>query len=109
MISSNKFNTIFKASTVNNSLTAKVSHPNEENLQEFAVSDKATRETLFYTYDNRIYINANFDLSIQLVGNFEEIDGVTNYVTFQYDIETSFVLDLLKLIQFYDDIRVRIP
>ena len=108
MISSNKFITIFKASTINNSLSYSISHPNEEDLQEFCITDKATKENLFYTYDNRIYINANFDLSISLTGNFEDIDGVTNYVTFQYDSETSFVLDLLKLIQFYDDIRVKI-
>ena len=110
MISSKKFQTIFNAIKINgcwlgDKFTLDISEPNEENIVEFAVLDKATNKALFHSYDNRIYINANFDLDIYLLGTFESIDGSEKEITFQYDIEKDFRLDIINLLYFYASIR----
>ena len=99
MISTKKFQSIFNAIN-SDKLTLDISVPNEENIVEYAVIHKATNEALFTTYDNRIYINANFDLDAELLGYFESIDGCENSITFQYDTEEVFTKDLIKILYF---------
>tara|TARA_R110000796_G_scaffold129849_1_gene245546 strand:+ start:121 stop:456 length:336 start_codon:yes stop_codon:yes gene_type:complete len=111
MISSKKFQTIFNSIKVNgcwlgDKFKLEISEPNEENIIEFAVIDKGTKEALFTTYDNRIYINANFDLDVELLGYFESIDGCENYITFQYDTKDVFIKDIIKILYFNISILV---
>ena len=101
MISTKKFQSIFNAIN-SDKLTLDISEVNEENIIEYAVIHKATNEAIFSTYDNRIYINANFDLDIHLLGTFESIDGCEKEITFQYDTEDVFVKDLIKILYFND-------
>jgi hypothetical protein len=105
MITTEKFTKIFNLVTGTDKFTLDISVPNEENIVEFAVIDKATKKVLFQSYDNRIYINANFDLDIHLLGNFESIDGTEKEITFQYDTEKDFRLDIINLLYFYASIR----
>ena len=110
MITTEKFTTIFNAIKVNgcwlgDKFTLDISEPNEENIVEFAVIDNATKKALFHSYDNRIYINANFDLDIHLLGFFESIDGTENSITFQYDTEDVFIKDIIKILYFNASIR----
>tara|TARA_B110000902_G_scaffold140504_1_gene162247 strand:- start:204 stop:551 length:348 start_codon:yes stop_codon:yes gene_type:complete len=101
MISTKKFQSIFNAIN-SDKLTLDISEVNEENIIEYAVIHKATNEAIFSTYDNRIYINANFDLDIHLLGTFESIDGCEKEITFQYDTEEVFIKDLIKILYFND-------
>ena len=105
MITKQKFSKIFNLVKGTEKLTLDISLPNEENIIEFAVIDKATNKALFHSYDNRIYINANFDLDIYLLGTFEAIDGCEKEITFQYDTEKDFRLDIINLLYFYASIR----
>jgi hypothetical protein len=105
MITTEKFSIIFSLVTGTDKFTLDISEPNEENIIEFAVIDKATNKALFHSYDNRIYINANFDLDIHLLGTFESIDGSEKEITFQYDTEKDFRLDIINLLYFYASIR----
>tara|TARA_R110000796_G_scaffold220396_1_gene336510 strand:- start:94 stop:399 length:306 start_codon:yes stop_codon:yes gene_type:complete len=99
MISTKKFQSIFNA-IKSDKFTLDISEVNEENIIEYAVIHKATNEAIFSTYDNRVYINCNFDLDVELLGYFESIDGCQNSITFQYDTEEVFTTDIIKILYF---------
>jgi len=105
MISNEKFIIIFNLVKGTDKFTLDISVPNEENIIEYAVLDKETKKVLFHSYDNRIYINAIFDLDIPLLGTFESIDGCQKEIVFQYDTENDFRLDYINLLYFYGSTR----
>ena len=103
MISKKNFIVLFNNIVLNDILKFSFSSENEEGIFEFQVYDK--NDILFYTYDNRIYINCNFDIDSNLIGRFDSIDGETNELLLVYDNKEDFTRDLTNLLTTYDSYR----
>ena len=100
MISKANFIKLFHKNISNDILNFSFSQVNEEQIFEFQLNTN-NRENLFYTYDNRIYINCRYDLDLEILGTFESIDGELRELTFRYEDPKTFANDVESLLAWY--------
>jgi len=98
MISKRNFKKLF--SLYNNPLNRyEFSEPNEENIFEFQFYN-SNNDCIFYTYDNRLYYNCNFDFDQPFKGEVIAVDGETKEIEIIYEDSKTMIKDIITLLTF---------
>ena len=98
MITRQKFIDLFNL--FNNSANYyEFSETNEENIFEFQIYNK-NNDCIFYTYDNKIYYNCNFDFYQAFKGEVIAVDGETKELEIIYEDSKTMIKDIITLLTF---------